>query len=128
MRGKQLLIGLFSVGAMLSTASACARTNELGGDVAPESGVGVQVKNNNFLDMDVYAVSDGMPTRLGTVTGNSSRSFVIDPSFATQDLRIVATPIGGNGRAGTGAVLASPGQTIVFTIGSTLASSSVYVR
>ena len=128
MRGKQLLIGLFSLGATLSTASACTHTKELGGDVAPESAIGVQVKNNNFLDMDVYAVAEGMPTRLGTVTGNSSRSFVIDPSFATRDLRIIATPIGGNGRAGTGAVLASPGQTIVFTIGSTLSSSSVYVR
>jgi hypothetical protein len=128
MRGKRIVIGLFSVGAMISTASACARSNELGGDIAPENGIGVTVKNNNFLDMDVYAISDGFPTRLGTVTGNSSGSYVLDPSFGTRDLRIVATPIGGNGRASTGTVLAGAGQTIVFTIGSTLASSSVTVR
>ena len=128
MRGKQILIGLFSVGALCSTATACARSNELGGDSAPENGIGVTVKNNNFLDMDVYAIADGFPSRLGTVTGNSSRSFVIDRSFGTQDLRIVATPIGGNGRAGTGAVLASAGRTIVFTIGSTLSNSTVSVR
>ena len=78
--------------------------------------------------MDVYAVSAGLATRLGTVTGNSSRNFVLDPTVATPDLRIVATPIGGNGRASTGQVLAAPGQTIDFTIGSVLRNSTVFIR
>jgi hypothetical protein len=128
MRAKQLLIGLFSAGTMLSAATACSHPNELGGDVAPANSIGVSVKNNNFLDVDVYAVANGVPTRLGTVTGNSHRAFAIDPSFATQNFSVIATPIGGAGRASTGNILASPGQTIEFTVGSTLGNSTVYVR
>ena len=30
--------------------------------------VGLVVKNDNYTEMDVYAVSDGLPTRIGTVT------------------------------------------------------------
>lgn len=128
MRGKQLIIGLFSVGAVL-TAGACNRGyQEAAGEVVPASAVGVVVKNQNFLDMDVYAVSDGMPIRLGTVTGNSTHSFVVNPSSATQDFRIVATPIGGNGRATTGNVSVNPGETIEFTIGSVLSNSTVFIR
>jgi hypothetical protein len=129
MRAKQLLIGLFGAGAVLSTGTACAHNSgEAAGDVAPANAIGILVKNNNFLDVDVYAVADGVPTRLGTVTGNSKRSFAIDPSFATQNFGIVATPIGGSGRASTGNVLVSAGQTVEFTVGSTLANSSVVVR
>ena len=90
--------------------------------------VGLAVTNQNFLDMDVYAVSDGLATRLGTVNGNNTRNFMLNASLATRDLRIVATPIGGNGRASTGEVLVSPGQTIDFKIGSTLRNSTVSIR
>ena len=128
---KRLAIGLLS-GATISGfglgAASCSRTGQAAGEVAPESAVGLHVRNNNFLDMDVYAVSAGLATRLGTVTGNSARNFVLDPSLATPDLRIVAAPIGGNGRASTGQVLVGPGQTIDFTIGSVLQNSSVYIR
>jgi len=128
MRGKRVLIGLIAATATLPVASACSHTQEAGGEVAPATAVGLHVKNENFLDMDVYAVSDGLATRLGTVTGNGSRNFVLDATLAVQDFRIVATPIGGNGRASTGSVSVSPGQTIDFTIGSTLRNSRVFIR
>jgi hypothetical protein len=73
-------------------------------------------------------VSQGLATRVGTVTGNSSRTFTLHPSLASQDLRIVATPIGGNGRASSGNVQAGAGQTIEFTIGSTLNHSTVIIK
>jgi hypothetical protein len=129
MRGKRLLVGLIAATATLPVASACSRnTQEAGGEVAPATAIGLHVKNDNFLDMDVYAVSDGLATRLGTVTGNGSRNFVLDATLAVQDFRIVATPIGGNGRASSGAVSVSPGQTIDFTIGSILRNSTVFIR
>jgi hypothetical protein len=128
MRAKQMVIGLFSIGAVLTTAAACSRTNELGGELAPANIITVHVRNNNFLDMDVYAVSEGLSTRLGTVTGNSSRDFAADASMATQNFRIVATPIGGNGRASSGTILVSPGQTVDFTIGSLLQNSTAVIR
>lgn len=128
MRGRHLLVGLIAATATVSTVGACSRTQEAGGEVAPATAIGLRVRNDNFLDMDVYAVSEGLATRLGTVTGNSSRNFILDASLATRDFRIVAAPIGGNGRASSGSVIVSPGQTIEFTIGSILRNSSVFIR
>ena len=127
MRSSRFLIALFAVSATVSVA-ACSRTGQAAGDVAPATSIGLTVLNQNFLDMDVYAVSDGLATRLGTVNGNNTLSFSLNPSLASRDLRIIATPIGGNGRASTGEVVVSPGQTIEFRIGSILRNSSVSVR
>jgi len=128
MKGTRLLIGLAAATVTLSTATACSRPNEAAGDLAPASSIGLTVKNQNFYDMDVYAVSQGLATRIGTVTGNSTRNFSLHPSMAAQDLRIVATPIGGNGRASSGAVSVGAGQTIEFTIGSLLRNSTVFIK
>jgi len=128
MRGKYFVVGLMAATSTVFGVGACSRTNEAAGEVAPASAIGLHVKNENFLDMDVYAVSDGLATRLGTVTGNGSRDFMLDASLAAQDLRIVATPIGGNGRASTGLIAVTPGQTIDFTIGSSLRNSTVFIR
>ena len=128
MRRLRLLVGVLSIGA-LPLADACAHAAQSSGDVAPVSAIGLRVRNDNFLDMDVYGISAGLATRLGTVTGNSTRNFVLDASMADgQDFRIVATPVGGNGRATTGDIAVSPGQLIDFTIGSTLRNSSVIIR
>ena len=130
MRGKQLIVGLFSIfsaGAALTT-SACSHSSEAGGQLAPDNSIVVHVTNQNFLDMDVFAVSGGLATRLGTVTGNSSARFLVDPSLATTDFRIVASPIGGTGRATTGTILPSAGQTVDFTIGSDLRNSTVFIK
>ena len=127
MRSSRFLIALFAAATTVS-AAACSRTAHAAGDIAPATSIGLTVTNQNFLDMDVYAVSDGLATRLGTVNGNNTRSFSLNPSLASRDLRIVATPIGGNGRASSGEVIVSPGQTIEFRIGSILRNSSVSVR
>lgn len=128
MRGKYVLVGMIAATSSLSGLAACSHQNEAGGEVAPSTAIGLHVKNENFFDMDVYAVSDGLATRLGTVTGNGSRNFVLDASLANQDFRIVATPIGGNGRASSGAIAVSPGQTIDFTIGALMRNSRVFIR
>jgi hypothetical protein len=128
MRSIRFIIAAVFATATLAAGTACWRTREAAGDLAPATSIGLTVTNQNFSDMDVYAVSDGLATRVGTVTGNTTRSFSLHASLASRDLRIVATPIGGNGRASTGEVLVSPGQTIEFRIGSLLRNSSVSVR
>ena len=129
MRGLRFWAGVLAIGATLPLAGACTHAAQAAGDVAPSTAIGLRVRNDNFLDMDVYAVSEGLATRLGTVTGNSRHNFVLDASRADgQDFRIVATPVGGNGRASTGNITVSPGQLIDFTIGSTLRNSSVAIR
>jgi len=108
MRRLRLVVGALSIGAAAPMAG-CAHPAQASGDVAPATAIGLRVRNDNFLDMDVYAVSAGLATRVGTVTGNSRRNFVLDASMADgQDFRIVATPIGGNGRATTGNIAVSP--------------------
>ncbi|HEX3868373.1 MAG TPA: hypothetical protein VHV78_16525 [Gemmatimonadaceae bacterium] len=127
MRSKYLAFAMFAAMATVPVA-ACSHSYTEAGDIAPASGLGVHVTNDNFLDMDVFAVSEGVATRLGTVTGNSSRDFNVGGRYANRDLSIVATPIGGAGRASTGSLNVSGGQTIDFQIGSVLANSSVMIR
>jgi hypothetical protein len=99
---------------------------------APEGtrgAVGLVVQNQNFNDMDLYVVSEGLATRVGDVTGNSTARFSLDPSFfPASEIRVIATPVGGNGRASTGPLNVSAGQTIVFTIGSVLRQSTASIR
>ena len=114
--------------ALLLSGAACATpgtvTQSSTGEVAEDGSVGLVVQNQNYADMDVYVVADGLATRLGTVTGNSKGQFRLSPSFfPTNELRVVATPIGGNGRATTGLLNVAPGQQIDFTIAPVLRQS-----
>ena len=127
MRGTRLLTGLLAFAAALPV-SGCSRTYEAAGDVAPSNIITVRVTNDNLLDMDVSAVAEGFATRLGTVSGAGTRTFVLNASLAAQDFRVVATPIGGTGRASSGTLLVSPGQMVDFRIGSMLRNSSVIIR
>jgi hypothetical protein len=127
MRWKSLLVGLFALGTAMP-AAACSHNQEMPGDIAPTDRIFVHVKNQNFYDMDVYAVADGVATRIGTVSGIGERTFSVHSSLAVQDFAIVASPIGGWGRASTGRLNVSPGQTIDFTIGTTLTNSTVFIR
>ena len=114
--------------ALATTAVCCRSANPY--EVGREAdAVALVVKNDNFNDVDLYAVSDFLATRIGTVGGNSTARFELSPSMTSgADLRIVATPFGGNGRASSGVVLASRGQTIYFNIASILRQSTATVR
>ena len=124
------LAGLALAGVCVVGCGRSARTYQTSaGAVAAEGAITVRVQNENFADMNVYVVSEGLATRLGTVTGLTSSTFTLDPSFApSSELRIVATPIGGNGRASSGALVVQPGQTIDFRIASILRQSSASVH
>ena len=136
MRGMKGLVAVAALGAALATTQSCASSgttvsNQAAGVLAsnPNSAV-LNVTDNNFQDMDVFAVLDGVSSRLGTVTGaGGSRMFVLDPAYlATGRLAIVATPIGGGGRASTGLIMVSRGDEVVFTIQPQLSTSSVFIR
>jgi len=115
---------------MLSiVAGGCHRGGFTNAPAGTSGAVGLTVQNQNFYDMDVYVVSEGLATRVGDVTGNSTGRFTLDPSFfPSNELRIIATPVGGNGRASSGQLNVAPGQTIVFTIASVLRQSSAIIR
>lgn len=110
--------------------SACRSANPY--DIANRQANDVMlvVENQNFADVDIYALSSGLPTRVGTVSGgNSTARFILSPTVTNSaDFRLIATPIGGNGRASSGVLVASPGRTIRFTITPNLAMSHAEVQ
>ena len=111
------------------TTAACHRGSFTNAPEGAKGAVGVLVQNQNFSDMDLYVVSEGLATRIGDVTGNSSARFTLDPSFfPTSELRLIATPVGGNGRASSGPLNVTSGQTITFTIAPVLRQSSATIR
>ncbi|HXD49952.1 MAG TPA: hypothetical protein VN600_14320 [Gemmatimonadaceae bacterium] len=129
MMGRRVVVGLFAAMMTTMAATACSRTGEEAGEVVPANAVGLTVRNNNYLDMDIYTVVNGVATRVGTVSGSTTRSFVLDPSVALQSgIRLIASPIGGNGRASSGSLVVAPGQTIEFDIGPILSNSSAFIR
>ena len=98
-------------------ATACVHPNQVASDDSISSApIGVQIQNMNFLDVDVFAISGGMAHRLGMVTGTSTGTFSLDPSYSTRPLYIVATPIGGRGRASSGELNVTAGDTVALTI------------
>ncbi len=123
-----MIVTILALGA---GAAGCGRSAGLEpGAVQPVAGaVAVHVVNNAFNDVDVYAVSEGVAHRLGTVTATSSDNFVLDPSyFPTGQLRLIAAPIGGRARASSGLLNVEAGQTIEFDIAPHLQESSAIVR
>ncbi len=122
---------ILTVLALGAGVAGCGRNAGLEpGAVQPVAGaVAVHVVNNAFTDVDVYAISGGVAHRLGTVTATSNGDFVLDPSYyPTGQLRLVASPIGGNGRGSSGLLNVMAGQTIEFDIAPHLPDSSAIVR
>jgi hypothetical protein len=115
--------------ALAAGFTGCRSSNAYDPDVPMERRVLLSVKNDNFLDMDIYAVSSGLATRVGTATGLATARFALSPAlWEAGDFRIVAAPIGGNGRASSGALAVHSGDQIDFTIASTLRQSHAEVR
>jgi hypothetical protein len=113
---------------LLVVAAACFKSKP-GEEPEPREPIPVLVKNENFLDMNVSVVANSVTRRLGTVSGNSSATFKVDPSMAFgQSITIIAVPIGGRGTASSGAMNVGQGQMIEFTIRPVLRQSAAVVR
>jgi hypothetical protein len=116
---------------LFAAVSACARPPQ-GDDEEPvpkSEPIAVHIRNENFLDMDVYAVIGGARRRLGMVSGNTSGDFSIEGGvFAGQSVSVVAIPIGGRGAATTGSLNIGAGQVIEFTVAPVLTQSRVSVH
>lgn len=123
---------VLTVLALGGTMVGCGRNAGLTpGSVAPVAGaVAVHVVNNNFNDVDVYAVSqEAGARRLGMVMATSDGTFVLDPSyFPTGQLRLIAAPIGGRARANSGLLNVTAGEIVEFDIAPHLQESSAIVR
>jgi len=89
--------------------------------------VTVQVENNNFSDVDVYARSQGMTWRLGTVASMEKTTFTLPQGMVVPDaeLRLIFAPIGAWNYWVSPPVLVSPGDSVSSQIGSMLDFSTV---
>jgi hypothetical protein len=116
--------------ALAVLLAGCFRNKQHDDDFYPRMDpIPVHVKNENFLDMNVAVVSNGVSRRLGLVSGNSSADFKVDWAVANgQGIIITATPIGGRGAAGSGSLNVAPGQVVEFKIGSVLRQSTAMVH
>jgi len=78
----------------------------------------VQVDNQGFLDMTVYAARSSQRVRLGIAVGNNKTNFNIPPVLVSglTPLRFVADPIGGRRASVSEEITVAPGDTVVLTI------------
>jgi hypothetical protein len=113
----------------IASCSSVERTGTAGGEIAPAKTLSLVVVNNNYADVDVYAIRGGSRVRIGTVNGGGKSSFALDPSlFASGELSLIADPIGGFGTARSGRLAVSAGDEIEFRIMPVIDQSTVFVR
>ena len=101
---------------MLAILAACAgRSPDTGPE--PAGPAMVQVENQGFADMVIYAVSGGQRVRLGLATGNSTKTFTV-PRYLTGagPIRFLADPIGGNRTPVSEEMSVQPGDLVTLTI------------
>jgi hypothetical protein len=99
---------------------------------APSDGspdIPLEVANHNWLDVIVYVVRDGQPTRVGIASASSSARFTLPARLLGQgrEIRLMGHPIGGSGATLTETVVVQPGQWIEWTLESDLARSAIGV-
>lgn len=89
----------------------------------------VVVHNRAFLDMHVYVVQSGQVTSLGMVTGLTDATFALPRSFGdfSQEIRLLADPIGGFGSYLSEPVIAHETDQIELTIENNLDLSNTIV-
>jgi hypothetical protein len=114
------LARLATVVAMLATVAACSHaTKNAREDEGDRPTTRVHVENRAFLDVNVYAITDGGGRqRLGTVTGNTDQEFVI-PDYIigpANSVRFLVEPIGSNRAPISNSLSVQPGQTVTLTI------------
>jgi len=114
--------------AIVVTACGSSQGRD-GADAPTRVTTSVEVQNNNWLDMVIYAVRSGSRVRLGMVNSMNSASFRLPIPMAGSGagIRLEAHPIGSRTPFQTPLVHVSPGQVIDFTIQNHLAISTVSV-
>lgn len=111
-------------------SAGCAPGQKEGLDVAAaEERAVLIVENNNWADMTIYALRDGVRARIGQVTALSRGRFVLPQALTagTSELRIMADPIGSSNRWTSQPILVMPGQELRFRLENNVHLSSYSV-
>ena len=113
--GRAALLSAVLVGGVLPAACARKGARSAQGDTPPTT---VRVRNQGFLDVNVYAVRGGQRVRLGTVTGNSVQVLRI-PEFllsGATPLRFIADPIGNQRQPTSDEIMVTPGDEVTLYV------------
>ena len=107
-----------TLAVLLLVAGACAGTGGGAGNPSPNEPTVVEVDNQGFVDMTIYAVRSSQRFRLGLATGNSKTRLTIPTSVSggLASLRFIADPIGGRRNTVSQEITIAPGDTVVLTI------------
>jgi hypothetical protein len=112
----------FALAALL-TLAACSRHKVSGLDYLREP-IPVHVRNENYLDVNVYVLVGGVRRRLGLVPGNTEADYELDWSMSHgMPVTILAQAIGSSEVASTGEMNVGYDQMIVFRVGSVMRQS-----
>ena len=88
----------------------------------------VSVKNDNWLDVTIFAVRGGARTRLGFVTGMSRGTFPVPSDFAPDGtLQLMVDPVGSSATYVTDKIVVNSGQRVELTVATVLRMSSFAV-
>lgn len=113
---------LVAAGIALSLSAGCAHRSPLvaPGQERPEATY-VEVDNQGFSDMNIYAISGGQKVRLGTAIGSRKTRFRLPGYLVTTltPLRFLADPIGGSRLPVSEEITVSPGDVVGLIIPST---------
>jgi len=113
------------------SGSACHHAREDAGPAPADADAAIplEIANHNWLDVIIYVVRDGQPTRVGIANASSSASFTLPARLLGQgrELRLWGHPIGGTGGALTESVVVQPGQWIEWTLETDLERSAIGV-
>lgn len=108
---------LFSLmfAALFATAACTGKGNDA---PRPHQESSVNVDNQAWLDVNIYAVSGGQRTRLGTVTAHSSRTYRIPDSIVGlgRELQFLVDPVGSNAQGTSFSIYVTPGNTVRLTV------------
>jgi hypothetical protein len=116
--GSAMKIKSIAFALALAASAACNGFSRGSGATDPNQPTVVEVDNQGFLDMDVYAVRSGQRWRLGLATGNSRTKLTIPQSMVNglTPLRFIADPVGGRRPSVSQEITVAPGDTVVMTI------------
>ena len=116
--GTTMRARIFAASLALLVLAACNGLRHGSGAMDPNAPTVVQVDNQAFLDMAVYAVRSSQRVRLGTANGNRKTNLTVPPGLISglTPLRFVADPIGATRASVSEEITVAPGDTVVLTI------------
>jgi hypothetical protein len=108
-----------------STACGASRSPVATAPEASSNDISVQIDNQNYSDMEIYVVRNGQRLLIGPAGGLTKTTLKIrNATRGDGRVRLLAEPTGGARPIMTPTLIVPQGQSIFWTIGSDLATST----